>query len=842
MAITVLGTPTTAISASATTASFTHVVGAGDNAALYVIVGSGAATSSVTAITAGGVSMSLVSEVAGSSRLLSIYELVAPPVGTLTIVVTGSVSTYRAMAAITFGGVDQTTPHKTVVTVAATNTAPSVTVTDYLTTDTIFGCIATAATANGTSAATQTPQFKIGNTSGVRIYGDTRDGSSGNTITWSNASGFSVASAVAGFALKAANTGPIAVSGSDSATVSSTEASALATTLTGADTATVGLVESGSVTSLATIAGSDTLTTSTTEQASIAGTVSGADAATVDAAALAASSTALAGSDAVTVSTSALPTATATLSGADSPTVSATAVSDVSTITTASSTDTVTVGITETALVAVALANTDTVTVGTSETTSASATLVAADPFTMSAAAQPAIAASVPASDVTTVGTTASSGIGMSDSPTISLTESRGIDAALTQPQTLTIALVDSPGVAATIPAADSATVSLDATSSVQTITLPDVPRVTNVLNRSGAYAVQIALWRADRYGNRRERVPVSIPVQGALDYNEDREVKRKLSLEVNSPHYFTPFSDFVIPEVTLTDATGTRTTRQMGHYLVTPPNTTLTPGRFSGSLEAQDVTFLLQRDTLPFALNFVVGVDPGAGARGIALDGGFAPSQLVLPDTGFTLTTAMHFDAGTSRLKVINDLYNAANWYAVWMDGDGLVRTIPYQNLQTASPKQTYSTQGDNVQLIPPIGEQPDWSRLRNRVTVRSISPDKPTIFGMAEIVNPNHPLHRDRIGMVLAETFDDSQVTTNADAGAKASLLLSTSASYYRKLAIETVVDLDADAHDIIGLDVRHREVTYDGTWFRRAWTMQLKGVTARTSSELFRVESWA
>ena len=364
----------------------------------------------------------------------------------------------------------------------------------------------------------------------------------------------------------------------------------------------------------------------------------------------------------------------------------------------------------------------------------------------------------------------------------------------------------------------------------------------SNVLTGGGAYAVQIVLWRADRYGNRLERVPVSIPIQGALDYNEDRDVKRKLSLTVNSPHYFTPFSDFVIPEITLTDASSTRTTRQMGHYLVTPPNTSLTPGRFSGSLEAQDATFLLQRDTIPFALNFFAGIDPGAGARRVAIDGGFAPSQLVLPDTGFNLTTAMHFDAGTSRLKVINDLYNAANWYAVWMDGDGLIRTMPYQNLQTASPRRTYSTQGDDVQLIPPIGEQPDWSRLRNRVTVRSISPDKPTIFGMAEIVNPNHPLHRDRIGMVLAETFDDSQVADNAAASQKAALVLSTSASYYRKLAIETVIDLDADAHDIIGLDVRHREVTYDGNWFRRAWTMQLKGVTARTSHELFRVESWA
>lgn len=828
--------------------TFAHTVDAGNDRLLLVATGDFTTGRSLSGVTYAGVALTLVASttVVGTSNTnagATFWALVNPPVGTDNVVVTtSSASTFLGSIATNVTGVHQTTPYGTPVTNSqGTNVQPTIDVPSAvgdLVVDTLYARNNPLTVGPGqTLAATN----KFG--TNVHTMGVSSEAGTGSPVTmsWTVPTTFNWQTQV-GVALKPANTGPISVSGSDSATVSSTESGSLSTTLTGADTSTVSLTESGSVTSLATVAGSDTITTSSTEQASIAGTVSGPDAVTVDAAALAASSTTLAGSDTVTVAASALPTATASLIATDSPTVSATAVSDVSTITTAAASDTVTVSTTETALVAVGLASADTVTATISEAASASATLAAADAATVSVAAQPAIAASVPATDAATVSITASTGIGVADTPAVSLTETRTIAATIAQSQTLTITLVDSPGVATTLPATDSATVSLSATGSVQTITLPDVPRVTNILNRSGAYAVQIVLWRADRYGNRSERVPVSIPIQGALDYNEDRDVKRKLSLTVNSPHYFTPFSDFVIPEITLTDASGTRTTRQMGHYLVTPPNTSLTPGRFSGSLEAQDVTFLLQRDTLPFALNFFTGLDPGAGARDVAIAGGFAPSQLVLPDTGFNLTTAMHFDAGTSRLKVINDLYNAANWYAVWMDGDGLIRTTPYQNMQTASPKQTYSTQGDNVQLIPPIGEQPDWSRLRNRVTVRSIAPDKPTIFGMAEIVNPNHPLHRDRIGMVLAETFDDSQVTTNADAGAKAALLLSTSASYYRKLAIETVIDLNADAHDIIGLDVRHREVTYDGNWFRRAWTMQLKGVTARTSHDLFRIESWA
>ncbi|MGI8548111.1 MAG: LamG domain-containing protein [Gemmatimonadaceae bacterium] len=372
-------------------------------------------------------------------------------------------------------------------------------------------------------------------------------------------------------------------------------------------------------------------------------------------------------------------------------------------------------------------------------------------------------------------------------------------------------------------------------------ITLPQGVRVTNVLSPGGAYAVQVVLWRASRDGRKLELVPSSIPVSGVISANEDTQVKRTLSLSVNDPHWLTPYNDYVIPEITLTDASGVRAIRQMGHYIVLPPSTTLTPGRLTGTIEAQGVIFLLANDTLDDGLLVLTGTDTGAAARQIALDGGLTSMQIALPDTGVLLAANLFLPPGMTRLTAITNLYSTAGWYAPWSDATGIIRTRHYNSTGVLTPRIRYSTNDANMKLVPPIGETPDVSRLRNRVTVRNLSPNKPVIYWTEEITNQSHPLHHDNIGLWLSETVDDGQIPDEAAAKAKARALLANGASYYRKVTIETVPDLDADLHDVIGLDVTHGGLTYDGAWMRRTWKLNIGGIVGTTRSELFRTEGW-
>src|SRR5690606_20949529 len=207
----------------------------------------------------------------------------------------------------------------------------------------------------------------------------------------------------------------------------------------------------------------------------------------------------------------------------------------------------------------------------------------------------------------------------------------------------------------------------------------------TNTIQSAGAYAVSTRLYRADRYGTRLERIPVDMPITGQINYNEDTNPKHALSLEVNRPGILRPFHDYIVPELTLTDASGNSRTETFGHYVVTPPKTTLSSARYTGTVEGKSILWLLAKDSLTDGLVIDPGIDFGEAARDIVRGAGFIDAQLSIPDTGVTSTEGVTFDPGTTRLEAANSLLDTANHYTLWADRAGIVRTIPKQNYDTA-------------------------------------------------------------------------------------------------------------------------------------------------------------
>jgi hypothetical protein len=75
-----------------------------------------------------------------------------------------------------------------------------------------------------------------------------------------------------------------------------------------------------------------------------------------------------------------------------------------------------------------------------------------------------------------------------------------------------------------------------------------------------------------------------------------------------------------------------------------------------------------------------------------------------------------------------------------------------------------------------------------------------------------------------------------------AKGQALLSERASHLRKLALPTFPDLLADAHQVVGLEIRHgSRVTYEGRWWRSGWSLTLDGGGTAMVQQLKRIEVW-
>jgi hypothetical protein len=153
---------TSSTSANASSASWKHTVGAGDNRALVVGVAlRNASSETVSSITYGGTSLTQVtsgSAANGTNVRVELWYLLAPAVGTdSSIEVTLSGSTAFAAGGVTLTGVNQTTPFDSFTSATGSSTAPSVSVSSAagdVVID-IMGCVDTPTVTIGASQTLQ---------------------------------------------------------------------------------------------------------------------------------------------------------------------------------------------------------------------------------------------------------------------------------------------------------------------------------------------------------------------------------------------------------------------------------------------------------------------------------------------------------------------------------------------------------------------------------------------------------------------------------------------------------------------------------------------------------------
>ncbi len=379
-------------------------------------------------------------------------------------------------------------------------------------------------------------------------------------------------------------------------------------------------------------------------------------------------------------------------------------------------------------------------------------------------------------------------------------------------------------------------------------IPLPSIADLGIPGQRPASFVVTRRVWRADRFGNRLEQIGGDSPVNGTISYSEDTDVAYQCTLSVADPDALRPLRDYLIPEITLTDPAGLSVTATRGHYLLLEPTTSLASGTYTGAFEGKDITYWLTVSAVG-AVTWPAGTDTGQAARDLVLSRGYNPRQVRIPNTGVLLAQDTTPAPGTVTSKVLAEtLLGPSGWYAPQLSlADNAIFTEPFIDWSTVTPRKTYTT-ADGIELIPPIEGEPERGSVRNRVIVRNIrhSETEPDIWAEARITNPAHPLYvdpqRPDSVMELAEVIDDPNVMDVALATARAESVLSVRASSLKKLRVRHLVDLYTGGRDAIGLDARYgANLVHSGTWRRRAWTIDLKGLVATQTSEFVRVEPW-
>jgi hypothetical protein len=131
------------------------------------------------------------------------------------------------------------------------------------------------------------------------------------------------------------------------------------------------------------------------------------------------------------------------------------------------------------------------------------------------------------------------------------------------------------------------------------------------------------------------------------------------------------------------------------------------------------------------------------------------------------TLASPMVWEAGTSKLQIVNDLLSALNYNSLWVDGIGRYQATPY--VVPARRSLTYELLNQPRQLVD--GEQSiysaEWSRDRDMfsvpnktIAVQSGSDDAPALVGVYTNEDPASPFSYPSRGRWITNVLSDVDV----------------------------------------------------------------------------------
>ncbi len=247
-----------------------------------------------------------------------------------------------------------------------------------------------------------------------------------------------------------------------------------------------------------------------------------------------------------------------------------------------------------------------------------------------------------------------------------------------------------------------------------------------------------------------------------------------------------------------------------LGVYVLAAPSTQYHADSISRSITLIDKLTVIRDNCLTSTLQISAGANIVEAARTqiLACD----EYRIAHTQSSSVLSNAMTWDPGTSRLRVINDLLDAAGYWALWTDALGQFRLEPYIAPVYRPIAWTFKEGATSI-------HSPDWEHelslweATNTVVMVSQADDSGATFKAVAIdSNPNSPTSTVSMGRVLNPIVEE-----NVEASSQADL--QTQAN--RKLL---------DNSNVVGkLAVSHAPVPL---WYNQAVQFQSQGINTRAT----------
>lgn len=198
------------------------------------------------------------------------------------------------------------------------------------------------------------------------------------------------------------------------------------------------------------------------------------------------------------------------------------------------------------------------------------------------------------------------------------------------------------------------------------------------------------------------------------------------------------------------------------------------------------------------------------------ALITGAGETALAITESAETLTSGMVWEAGTSRLRICNDLLAAINYFALWCDGYGRYVAAPYIRPQDRPSAWDFAA-GPRAVHTGRFTRDEDLAAIPNKVVlVSSAGVDDEALVSVATNTDPASPFSEPSRGRWITHTETGVEATSQAVLDALAARRLTELSSVTATLTVEHAA-LPLNLNDAVEFDtggVRTRAVIQSTT----------------------------
>ena len=298
---------------------------------------------------------------------------------------------------------------------------------------------------------------------------------------------------------------------------------------------------------------------------------------------------------------------------------------------------------------------------------------------------------------------------------------------------------------------------------------------------------------------------------------NIDATIQRSCSLTIIEDKEIDFASERLRPYMKLKTETG-MLVYPLGVFLMSSPQRQAQGGAVKRTVECYDKMQILNDDRFDTRYTVPAGKSYTAAVANIVLSAGInmvniAPSQL-------ETVTALEFPIGTSKLAACNELLAAINYYPLYADSYGVVRSKAYELPDGRSIDAFYAT--DKASIIQPgAQEELDIFGAPNKIVRYLENAERQFMISSVTNDDPNSKLSTVSRGRVITDIASVSDIANQGTLDAYVARVMAES-KVYQKIVFETLNMPNHEYNDC--LYIEDKELDIAGKYTEISWEMDL------------------